>query len=229
MPTNELAKEKLQEQQSKYLVRLLEQISMRKELLPQEKLKTLYIGGGTPLQLGKERLQKLIDHTLTTWGSEFLEELTIERNPDPAQEVITAIKEIGEAYPQLYRLRHSIGIQSFDDEVLKASKRNYTFVQVQEFLRALKAIKQPHRCYNLDFIAFGMEQSAKQGEWRDDDKRAFFQRIAKSGVFDSFSVYSLEHSQGSDWYHLASDKRPTFNDEVQTEEYITLQTMLLQA
>lgn len=229
MPTNELAKEKLQEQQSNYLAHMQAQITAWKELLPNEQLRTLYIGGGTPLQLGKERLKALIDHTLVTRGSEVLEELTIEWNPDPAQEVITAIKELGEAYPQLYRLRHSIGIQSFDDEVLKASKRNYTFAQVQEFLRSLKDIKQPHRCYNLDFIAFGMEQSAKQGEWRDDDKRAFFQRIAKSGVFDSFSVYSLEHSQGSDWYHMASDKRPTFNDEVQTEEYITLQTMLLQA
>ena len=229
MPTNELAKEKLQEQQTKYLGHLRTQITLWKELLPQERLKTLYIGGGTPLQLGKARLLELIAHTLTTWGSEFLEELTIEWNPDPLEGVITAIKEIGDAYPQLYRLRHSIGIQSFDDAVLKASKRNYTFEQVQEFLRSLQSIKQQNRCYNLDFIAFGMEQDGKTQDRWDDEKRAFFQRIAKSQTFDSFSVYSLEHSQGSDWYHMASELRPAFDDETQTEEYITLQTMLLQA
>lgn len=200
--------EQLEQLKERYLEQLLEQSRQWREHFPEEQIRTIYIGGGTPFQLGADRLSRLIDTLLEQWGSETLEELTIELNPDPFDEVIAFVDKLGKEYRQLYRIRCSFGIQSFDDKVLQASKRNYLYNNLIGFLRELQTVKQPGLAYNFDFIAFGQFQTDKQGnqQLRDKHRRQFFTKFVDSKVADGFSLYTLELFPGSDRYYRRHDE-----------------------
>lgn len=76
------------------------------------KLKTLYLGGGTPSLLSEKNIFDIF-HAVTKHFNLPSEEVTIELNPeDCSLEKLKFLKKIGFN-------RVSIGIQSFDDEVLR--------------------------------------------------------------------------------------------------------------
>ncbi|USN57015.1 MAG: hypothetical protein H6766_00665 [Candidatus Peribacteria bacterium] len=129
-------------------------------------------------------------------------ELTIECNPDPHDDMITLIQTVSKHYKKLPRIRRNIGIQSFDDVILRDAHRQYTFNSLVGFLRELQRIKEPNMSYNLDFIAFGKLRELKNGDiqlW-DEPKLQFFESVAGSGTFDGFSLYTLELFPGSTRY-----------------------------
>lgn len=57
----------------------------------------------------------------------YLEELSIELNPNPYDEIIDLIQTFNVVYKDFPRIRYSFGIQTFDDSVLHASSRQYSF------------------------------------------------------------------------------------------------------
>jgi oxygen-independent coproporphyrinogen-3 oxidase len=202
-------------------------------------LYTIYIGGGTPTSLGVDGLIELIDHLGQYHDLTAVAELTIECNPDPHEEMIALIQKVSTYYKKLPRIRRNIGVQSFDDVILHESHRQYTFNSLVGFLRDLQKIKDPHMCYNLDFIAFGKLHKKKNGDiqlW-DDAKLRFFDAVAGSGVFDGFSLYTLELFPGSTWYeqkkHLTTHEESGYgmrkygdDDSVYTE-FTILKDILL--
>ena len=134
---------------------------------------------------------------------EFLEELTIELNPDPFDEVLAFVEKANKKYKKLFRIRYSFGIQSFDDEILSHAGRNYIFNNLMNFFRELVDIKSMNAVYNLDFIAFGKSPKVLAGEEssgkvdadrlpRDQFRREFFNKLIRSQMFDGVSVYALE-------------------------------------
>lgn len=151
---------------------------------------------------------QIIQQIQESWDLEYLEELTIECNPDPQDVVFECIKSIGKAFPKFPRIRRSIGIQSFDNQVLDESGRQYNFPMIQDFLRGVIKLKRDNMTFNLDFIAFGKFYEHKNGNlilW-DEKKFQFFQSLVASEWFDGFSVYTLELFPESKWYHqLISD------------------------
>lgn len=232
----EHASKELDTLKDEYLQQLLQEVTLKRQRLPQHPLKTLYIWGGTPLQLGKERLWTLLDQIFAARSTEDLEELTIELNPDPQEEVLAFVAETQARYPQLMRIRRSFGLQTFDDELLKQTKRAYTFGELTTFLRELPALKQQNTVYNLDFIAFGKtdtKEAAKQTSKNPDTPqeykgprtntaRVFFERMVNSYSFDGFSVYTLELFPGSDRYyqdrHMSGAQRVRGDDDHITDE-----------
>lgn len=79
------------------------------------KLKTLYLGGGTPSTLKIKDLKRLIDTINPTFFDDY--EFTIELNPENIEkEYLLFLKKIG-----VNRL--SIGIQTFDENYLKLMNR----------------------------------------------------------------------------------------------------------
>ena len=81
-----------------------------------EELKTIYFGGGTPTLLEAEELKEILD--LFNFSSET--EITIEANPETITlDKLIKIKEAGFN-------RISLGIQSFDNNLLKEIGRNHT-------------------------------------------------------------------------------------------------------
>lgn len=146
---------------------------------------------------------KLIDHIGQVWDLEYLEELSIEINPEPVDEMLDLIRTISKRYKNFPRVRFSIGIQSFDNEVLDESGRKYNFQSCVDFLRKIVPLKMDHNIFNLDFIAFGKFNKTRKGDiqLRDPVRLQFFQNLAESGFVDSFSLYTLELFEGSQWYN----------------------------
>lgn len=203
-----------------YTTSLINEHKDRHKKIWSSQIKTIYIWGGTPFQLWATRLFSLIDSLLETRDTEFLEELSIELNPDPFDEVIAFIKEAQKKYKHLFRLRFSFGIQTFNDIILESSKRNYVFNNLINFFREIAGIKAMNTIYNLDFIAFGDHSNFVDstdslsyksiGDWDDSVKnwlprdwvrRDFFQKLVESKYFDGYSVYTLELFPGAEWYY----------------------------
>ncbi len=164
-------------------------------------LYTVYIGWGTPTSLGANGLIELIEHLGQHHPLEDIAELTIECNPD-SDDIIHLIRKVSKLCKKMPRIRRNIGIQSFDNDILRDARRQYTFNSLVGFLRDLQKIKQPNMCYNLDFIAFGKLKTLKNGniQLRDQSRMDFFEAIVESSVFDGFSLYTLELFPGSARY-----------------------------
>ncbi|HZJ00832.1 MAG TPA: radical SAM protein, partial [Gemmatimonadaceae bacterium] len=76
-------------------------------------LDSVYLGGGTPSRLGASGIARVLDLIRSRLGVNGETEITIEANPDDIDSVkATAWREAGIN-------RVSLGIQSFDDSVLR--------------------------------------------------------------------------------------------------------------
>ncbi|MFK4907382.1 radical SAM family heme chaperone HemW [Lactococcus petauri] len=96
-------------------------------------LKTLYIGGGTPSVLPADQLEKLLTHLTKTLVLEELEEFTVEANPSDLTDEVLAVL----ANSPVNRI--SLGVQSFDDKLLKKIGRTHTEAQVYSSIERLRA------------------------------------------------------------------------------------------
>ena len=91
-------------------------------------MRTIYFGGGTPSSIGSANMIKLIDHVGQYFDLDYLEELSIEVNPYP-ESVLDFIDDITSEYKKkVPRVRFSIGVQSFDNEVLELAGRQYNYL-----------------------------------------------------------------------------------------------------
>ncbi|MCG8410912.1 MAG: radical SAM family heme chaperone HemW [Bacteroidales bacterium] len=116
---------------------LCKEIVLRKQYLNNEKVQTIYFGGGTPSLLSPNQIHRILNTITTNFDLENKLEITLEANPD----------DLSENYlKDLYKLginRLSIGVQSFQNEYLKLMRRRHTNHQ------AIAAIK------NAQNIGFG--------------------------------------------------------------------------
>ncbi|EIC75848.1 radical SAM family heme chaperone HemW [Streptococcus oralis] len=97
-----------------------------------QKLRTLYIGGGTPTALSAPQLELLLDGLTKNLDLSVLEELTIEANPgDLDADKITVLK-------QSPVNRVSLGVQTFDDKMLKKIGRSHLEKDIYENIDRLK-------------------------------------------------------------------------------------------
>lgn len=188
---------------SNYLDALHLQIDDMKEKLWNQAIRTIYFGGGTPSIIGSNEMAKIIDHIANVRNLEYLEELSIEINPEPVDQMLDLISTISNQYKHFPRVRFSIWIQSFDNEVLEESGRQYNFQSCVDFLRKLTHIKMEHNVFNFDFIAFWKFNTTRKGDiqLRDPVRLDFFQRFVESWFADSFSLYTLELFEGSEWFN----------------------------
>lgn len=123
------------ETQREYVTALLKELELYQEKLQDYKIRTLYIGGGTPSVLESIEMERILEsirklgknQELFTQDKrkEFWEEATIELNPG----TITGAKL--KSYKKCGINRLSIGLQSTDNEELKLLGRIHTF---EEFL-----------------------------------------------------------------------------------------------
>jgi oxygen-independent coproporphyrinogen-3 oxidase len=108
---------------------LLKEAVMQKEYLGDEKVDTIYFGGGTPSLLSVRELKLQIDKLKETFEISKDAEITIEANPDDISvEKLAGWKDVG-----INRL--SIGIQSFFDEDLLWMNRAHNSGQATQNLQ----------------------------------------------------------------------------------------------
>ncbi len=97
-----------------------------------QKLSTLYIGGGTPTALSAPQLEVLLEGLTKNLDLSVLEELTIEANPgDLDADKIAVLK-------QSPVNRVSLGVQTFDDKMLKKIGRSHLEKDIYENIDRLK-------------------------------------------------------------------------------------------
>ncbi|RMF04271.1 MAG: radical SAM family heme chaperone HemW [Bacteroidetes bacterium] len=112
---------------------LAREMRWRADYLPERKLQSVYLGGGTPSLLNAAELEVLF----TTIGQEFeldtAAEITLEANPDDIQ---PAALEVWAKSP-INRL--SIGIQSFSEEDLRFMNRAHSAAEAEACLFLARA------------------------------------------------------------------------------------------
>ena len=97
-----------------------------------QKLRTLYIGGGTPTALSASQLEVLLDGLTKNLDLSMLEELTIEANPGDLDADKIAVLQNSAVN------RVSLGVQTFDDKMLKKIGRSHTEKDIYENIDRLK-------------------------------------------------------------------------------------------
>ena len=96
------------------------------------KLRTLYIGGGTPTALSAQQLAYLLTELPKVMDLSEVEEFTIEANPgDLDLDKIAVLKE-----SQVNRV--SLGVQTFDNKMLKKIGRSHQEQDIYDNIRHLK-------------------------------------------------------------------------------------------
>jgi len=103
------------------MIRALEQeLYLRKEEFKNEKIETIYFGGGTPSVLQTNEIEYLVEAVNKNYKVITTPEITLEANPDDLS--ADKINELSDS--SINRL--SIGIQSFFDQDLKLMNRAHT-------------------------------------------------------------------------------------------------------
>ena len=115
-----------------YVNALVAEAALRRDELRDETVKTLYMGGGTPSQLPLPLLEDLVHGLGRAFDLTTVEEFTIEANPDDVtSEWCAALTALGVN-------RVSMGVQSFEDDILKAIRRRHTARQAIEAVSRLR-------------------------------------------------------------------------------------------
>ncbi|EOS7734461.1 radical SAM family heme chaperone HemW [Enterococcus hirae] len=115
-----------------YVEMLLKEIEITLEQHPVKELETLYVGGGTPTSLTAVQLDRLLAGAREILPFKEGKEFTVEANPgDLTKEKLQVMKNYG-----VNRL--SMGVQTFDNRLLKKIGRKHTAEDVYQTMRFLE-------------------------------------------------------------------------------------------
>jgi oxygen-independent coproporphyrinogen-3 oxidase len=201
----------------------------------QQKLSTIYFGGGTPSLLSVEELAEIFNEINKSFAYNKDIEITLEANPeDLSSENLGGWRNLG-----VNRL--SIGIQSFDDQLLRglnrvhSSKQAITGIQQSmetgitnlsvdlmygipgsnketwsNDLQILKSMEVPH----VSIYGLTIEEKTVFGNWHKRGK------IAVMTDDDQAKIYEQTHSflaaQGFEHYEVSNYAKPGFRSKHNT-------------
>lgn len=157
---------------------VLREYELRRGYLPSDKpIRTIYLGGGTPSQLGNKDLERL----LRALPVEQAEEVTIEANPsDMTEAKLKAWREMG-----INRL--SIGVQSFDDVRLAFLNRRHGSKQAKKVIRLAQDMGYDN--ISIDLMYALPNQTMEQ--WQADVETALEFEV------QHISTYCLSYEPGT--------------------------------
>lgn len=163
----------------------------------QERIATLYIGGGTPSLLGSEVLHELFDAVERYFCLSADAEITIEANPDDVTpEWVAALHDTPVN-------RISMGVQSLDDEILCTLRRRHTAAQARRAVELLQTADYTN--LSLDLIYGLPGQSLKQ--FTSDVREVLNLDVPH------LSAYALQFEEGTPLYHMLKEGKVCEADE----------------
>lgn len=192
-----------------YVDAVCHELKERAHYLKGEKIQTIYFGGGTPSLLRTEHFSQLFRTIEETFGSLQCEEITLEANPDDLTD------EYVQALASLPINRLSIGIQTFNDTLLKTLNRRHT---------AADAVAAVERCRQAGFhnisidLIYGLPGETEQS-WEAD-----LQQAVSLGA-QHISAYHLTYEEGTALWKLREKQQLR---EVTEEQSLRFFDMLLQ-
>lgn len=180
-----------------YLKSLIQEI---KFFYKNENLKTLYIGGGTPSLLAVEQIQSIVN----LFNFEKNAEISIEVNPnDVSEQFLNGLLNLG-----INRL--SMGVQTFNDDILKLIGRRHTSKE------ALNAINIAHKVrfenVSIDFI-YGLPNQTMY-TFKNDIKTAINLPITH------ISFYGLKIENGCKFASNMPDNLPDLDMQADMYEFL---------
>lgn len=110
------------------------ELEQRYNYLQSKSLTSIYFGGGTPSLLKPEDIEALIAHARQLFDCANLDEITIEANPDDLTDEY--VRSLGRTSVN----RVSLGVQSFDDEVLRFMNRRHNAEDAERAVERLRGV-----------------------------------------------------------------------------------------
>ncbi len=148
----------------RYVEALLGEIDRRKSEFDETKdVNTLYIGGGTPSVMPLPLLCRVVEALKDALGSRDFDEFTIELNPE---DVIQRGEAYAEALLGMGVTRASMGVQSFDDGILRWMNRRHDAATAVRAYRILE--KSGFRNISIDLI-FGLPELGPDSQTKHSD------------------------------------------------------------
>ena len=147
-----------------------------KPIIGGRKPRFIYFGGGTPSYLSTKQLGGLVDEMKRLLPWDEVEEVTFECEPGTLTEgKLEVLRNIGVT-------RLSLGIENFDDEILKANGRAHVSKEIDRAYNFARSVGFPQ--INIDLIA-GMVGETEEN-WRETVRRGI--ELAP----DSVTIYQME-------------------------------------
>lgn len=170
---------------------LCKEIEIQKKYLNNEKIQTIYFGGGTPSLLESFQVEKIINEIQKYFTIEKNYEITLEANPDDLnKKYLKDLKNIG-----VNRL--SVGIQSFDDYDLQFMKRRHSSQQAKESVKNA----QDHGFENLSIdLIYGLPNLTPK-KWEENLVQALNLNI------QHISAYHLTIENNTLFYKYEKNKK----------------------
>lgn len=140
-----LEQKQKQKEVEPYLEALFKEITFVAESKKATKIRSLYIGGGTPTSLNEDQLERLLSHVEESFDLSQIEEYTLEAGrPDTiTAEKLRIMKAHGVG-------RISINPQSMNQKTLDAIGRRHSVEDIKEVFRTAREIG--HDNINMDMI-----------------------------------------------------------------------------
>ena len=186
-----------EEWKSRYVDALLAELRLRRDELPLARVHSIYIGGGTPSQLPARALATILNEVCRLYPVDSDAEVTVEANPDDVTpEWLAAL-----SHTPVNRL--SMGVQSFDDALLRLIRRRHTAQQ------AVSAVEQAagHGISNVSIdLIYGLPTQTME-QWQADVRQALALDV------QHLSAYSLSYEEGTPLWRMLEQGRIEEADE----------------
>ena len=193
-----------------YANSICRELTIRKNYID-EPVNTIYLGGGTPSQLGIEDLRHIFDTISENYIIESYDaikpEITMECNPDDITD------KFCHELQTLPINRISMGVQTFDDARLQFLNRRHNATQIPLAIERLRNAGIQN--ISIDLM-FGFPDETVE-QWEEDINSAL-----KLDV-EHISAYSLTYEEGTPLYNmLKNGKIRECDEEVSLAMYETL-------
>ena len=202
------------QRREEYWTALFQEMELRKNFLSDNQYDTLYIGGGTPSLCTPAELERLLEKIHQNFKIKEDAECTIEANPEQlTPDYLSALKSLG-----FNRL--SIGVQSFDDDILRLLNRRH------DAATALAAVENAHAAgfdnLSIDLIYDIVYRTAAM--WRQELATALSLPIVH------LSCYSLTVEENTLLARRVREGQPYLPEEADTErDFLILREMTAKA
>ncbi|NDW11708.1 radical SAM family heme chaperone HemW [Bacteroides sp. 214] len=174
-----------------YVHALCQELTERVGYLQGEPIETIYFGGGTPSQLSIKEIEQILQTIASIYNKGSWKEVTLEANPDDLSDTFL------EALSHTAINRLSIGIQTFDDNLLKLLNRRHNSIQAIE---AISRAKQ-YGFHNISIdLIYGLPGETLE-VWEHD----LTQAIALNP--NHISAYHLTYEEGTAIHALLRKKQ----------------------
>ncbi len=180
-------------EKNSYVDALIAEINLRGD---NSAIETIYFGGGTPTTLTLGQLEKIICAAEKNFRVDTCAEITIEANPGTVDEnFLRGLKTLG-----FNRL--SLGVQSFDDALLKILGRIHTS---RTAIETVEFAKNFFANVSVDLM-YGLPMQTLEKLRRDVE-------VIKKIDVEHVSIYGLEVEEGTKFFELARAGQLDLPDE----------------